>query len=344
MTMAVTILDVAKKAGVSQSTVSLVINDSAKVSYKTRSRILKVIKDLGYIPNRGARSIVTSRTSNIGLLVVLENNLSDDPYSMENIVNSFSTDIVAGVEQEIYTTNYGLIYARCDGRSEQELPKIVDPSYIDGLIIIGGSYTTGFLKAIEKTEIPTIITGSNYTTRKISSIFCDTYTAMKEMILYLIKIDRRSIALINSSNVSFNSEAKLKGYRDALIESGLPFDEKLVIATGFSGIDGAKAVRALLKAGKRIDAIACAFDGLAVGALRELYAQKIQVPQQIALTGFEDSWIASHAIPSITTVRIPKFKIGKMLLNNLLDILKGRTNPGFKILVDADIIVRETTP
>jgi LacI family transcriptional regulator len=340
--MAVTIKNVAQKAGVSTGTVSLVINNSPGVSHKTRSRILQVIKELGYTPNRGARSIITSRTSNIGLLVVLENNLSDDPYSTENIVNSFSTDIATGVEQEIQATNYGLIYGHSDGKSGKELPKFVDPSYIDGLIIAGGSYTREFLKVVEKTEIPTIITGSNYTTKKISSIFCDPYEAMKEMIFYLVKTGRKHIALINSSQVSFNSDTKYKGYCDALDESGLLFDEDLVIPAGFSAADGKKAVKALLKTGKKIDAIACSFDGIAAGALKELYTQNITVPDDIALTGFEDSWIASHAIPSLTTVRIPKFEIGKMLLINLFDIINGKIKPGFKVLVDTEIIVRES--
>ncbi|MDL2228946.1 LacI family transcriptional regulator [Treponema sp. OttesenSCG-928-L16] len=341
--MGKTILDVAKKAGVSPSTVSLVINGSERVSYKTKEKIQKIIKEMGYIPNRGARSIVTSRTSNIGLLVILEDNVSKDPYSIENIVNSFSTDISAGVEEEIQPTHYGLIYARANGKSAKDLPKIVDSSYIDGLIITGGSYTKEFLKAIEKTGIPTVITGSNYMTKRISSIFCDPYTAMKEMILYLISKGRRNIGFLNSSSVSYNTEPKLRGYQDALLESNIPCNEKMVISAGFSAMDGRIATKELLSKGIDIDAIACAFDGLAIGALHELISRKIEVPKDIALSGFEDSWIASHAIPSLTTVRIPKFDIGKMLLNNLLDILNGKINPGFKMLVESEIVIREST-
>ena len=340
--MGITILDVAEKAGVSPSTVSLVINGSEKVNYKTREKVLEIIKETGYSPNRGARSIVTSRTSNIGLLVILEDNLSDDPFSVENIINSFSTDVSAGVEEEIQPTHYGLIYARSNGKSPRDLPKIVDPSYIDGLIITGGSYTREFLQAIEKTGIPTIITGSNYVTKRISSIFCDPYEAMKEMVLYLIHSGRRNIGFINSSGVSYNSEPKLRGYRDALAESGLMYDDGLVVPAGFSALEGRRAAQRLLDSGKYIDAMACAFDGLAVGALQEFHARGIRVPGDVALTGFEDSWVASHAIPALTTVRVPKFDIGKMLLSSLLDILNGKIKPGFKILVDSKIIKRES--
>lgn len=340
--MGITILDVAEKAGVSPSTVSLVINGSDKVNYKTREKVLEVIKETGYSPNRGARSIVTSRTSNIGLLVILEDNLSDDPFSVENIINSFSTDVSAGVEEEIQPTHYGLIYARANGKSPRDLPKIVDSSYIDGLIITGGSYTREFLQAIEKTGIPTIITGSNYVTKRMSSIFCDPYEAMKEMVLYLAHSGRRKIAFINSSGVSYNSEPKLLGYRDALAESDIVYDDDLVVSAGFSAQEGRQAARRLLDSGKEIDAMACAFDGLAVGVLQEFHARGIRVPEDIALTGFEDSWVASHAIPALTTVRVPKFDIGKMLLSSLLDILNGKIKPGFKILVDSKIIKRES--
>jgi LacI family transcriptional regulator/LacI family purine nucleotide synthesis repressor len=341
--MSQTILDVAKRAGVSPSTVSLVINDSDKVSYKTKEKVQKIIKEMGYIPNRGARSIVTSRTSNIGLLIILEDNVSTDPYSIENIVNSFSTDISAGVEEEIQPTHYGLIYARGNGKSAKDIPKIVDSTYIDGLIIAGGSYTREFLKAIEKTGIPTVITGSNYMTKHISSIFCDPYEAMKEMILYLVNTGRRHIGFINSSSVSYNTDQKLQGYRDALHEANMPYNDQYVILAGFSAMDGRLAAKELLSMGIELDAIACAFDGLAIGVLHELHARNIAVPKEIAVSGFEDSWIASHAIPSLTTVRIPKFNIGKLLLSNLLDILSGKNNPGFKILVESEIIVREST-
>ena len=338
-----TIVDVAKKAGVSTSTVSLVINDSPRVNYKTKEHVLQVIKELGYTPNRGARSIVTSQTHNIGLLVVLEDNVSSDPYSIQNIVNSLSTDVAAGVETAIQPTHYGLIYARSSGKSVKNLPKIVDSSYIDGLIIAGGSYTREFLNAIEMTRIPTVITGSNLNTKFISSIFCDPYAAMKEITEYVISTGRKHIALINSSAISYNTALKQAGYRDALIESGLLYNDSMVISAGFSAIEGRNAMKSLLESKKEIDAVVCAFDGLAIGVLQELHHRNIVVPVDIAVTGFEDSWIASHAIPALTTVRIPKFEIGERLLNNLLDIISGRIQPGFKILVDSKIIVREST-
>lgn len=343
MTMGNTIVDVARKAGVSPSTVSLVINDSPRVSVKTKELVLKVIKELDYTPNRGARSIVTSQTHNIGLLVVLEDNVSLDPYSVQNIVNSFSTDISAGVESAIQPTHYGLIYARSSGKSAKTLPKIVDSSFIDGLIIAGGSCSKEFLKAIELTKIPTVITGSNYSTKFLSSIFCDPYSAMKEITEYVISTGRTRIALINSSDVSYNTKLKQAGFRDAIIESGQTFNDSMMINAGFSASEGRNAMKLLLESNKEIDAVVCAFDGLAIGVLQELRARNINVPANIAVTGFEDSWIASHAIPALTTVRIPKFEIGEQLLNNLLDIISGKIRPGFKILVDSKIIVRDST-
>ncbi len=338
-----TIIDVAKKAGVSKSTVSLVINGSPKVNYQTRDHVLRVIKEMGYTPNRGARSIASAQTHNIGLLVVLDEHVPEDPYSIHNIVNSFSTDVSGGVETAIQPTSYGLIYARSSGKSSKALPKIVHKSYIDGLIIAGGTYSKDFLKAIEKTGIPTVLTGSNIATKNISSIFCDPYAAIKEITSFLIKDGRNCIAMINSSEISSNSAPKLAGYRKALSEAEIPFDADLVISGDFSAMEGHNAMLKLLSTGKPIDAVVCAFDGLAVGALHALHAKGIRVPQDIAVTGFEDSWIASHAIPALTTVRIPKFDIGTMLVSALLDILKGKINPGFKILVDSKIIVRDST-
>jgi len=338
-----TIVDVARKAGVSPSTVSLVINDSPRVNVKTKELVLKVIKELGYTPNRGARSIVTSQTHNIGLLVVLEDNVSPDPYSIQNIVNSFSTDVAAGVESAIQPTHYGLIYARSCGKTAKPLPKIVDSSYIDGLIITGGSYSKEFLSAIEMTKIPTVITGSNFNTKFISSIFCDPYAAMKEITEYVISTGRTRIALINSSDVSYNTALKQAGYRDAIIDSGKTFNDSMVINAGFSASDGRRAMKLLLELNKEIDAVVCAFDGLAIGVLQELHTRNINVPADIAVTGFEDSWVASHAIPALTTVRIPKFEIGEQLLNNLLEIISGKIRTGFKVLVDSKVIVREST-
>lgn len=341
--MAVTIIDVAKKAGVSKSTVSLVLNGEGKISPNTRAEVIKAIKELKYIPNRGARSIVTNRTGNIGIMIMSADVVSQDPYSPANKVSSFSVDVERGVESAVSKTHYGLIYARCNGQNPKELPQVINQSYIDGLIIIGGIYTPEFLLAIEALSIPTVITGANVQSKFLSSIYCDNRLAMKRSVDYLISRGRRDIAFINTPVLSSNSQLKLEGYKDALLENGLEFRSSLVEGGYISSDGGQKAIAKLLDSGQRIDAVATAFDGIAAGVIRELYLRNIPCPNQIAVMGFEDGWLASHMYPRLSTIRLPKVEIGKQLLVNLLALMNGDISPGFKLYLDSELIVRETT-
>jgi LacI family transcriptional regulator len=339
-----TILDVAKRAGVSKSVVSLVINDASGVSQKSRAKVLTAIRELNYIPNRAAREMVTAKSGNIGLLAVVEDPVASECYSTKNIVDSFSQDICIGVEKAIQNIPYGVLFARCNGKLNEGLglPKMIRERWIDGLIIAGGAYEDAFLKAIETYAIPTVLTGSKYYSEKTGCVFADTQKGAYKAVKHLIGLGHSELAFINSTAVSQNSFDKLNGYKEALYEAKIPFREPLVRSSSFSAYEGYLNMQELLALQNRPTAVFCAFDGIAIGAMRAIKESGLKIPQDIAVIGFEDSWLASHADPPLSTIRINKEYIGEIMTKRLMEMLEGELSQGFKMLLEPELIVRQS--
>jgi LacI family transcriptional regulator len=329
--------DIARKAGVSRSTVSRVINNEPYVSAKTREKVLAVIKEEGFAPNPGARMLVTQRTRIIGivipqtLLVVFE-----DPYYFPTLLQGISE----AAQEHGYATLLWVGHSNED--EEAVLERLLQNRLMDGLIL--ASVTNQF------TSIPTLIDQSvtfvmverpTVLHECISYVSIDNVSAAQNAVNHLIDQGCRRIGHITGSLSNTDGQDRVQGYKQALKAAGIPFDPALVVEGHFSSRSGYLGMKQLIKTG--VDAVFAASDTTAYGAIQAVREAGLRVPQDIALVGFDDLPRARETEPPLTTIRQPIQEKGYRAANLLFDLLDGKAEGPRQILLPSQLVIRASS-
>ncbi len=321
--MVITIKDVAKKANVSISTVSRVINDSKPVSNEVRQRVLKVIEETEYTPNPVARSLVMKKSQLIGVIV-------------PDISNFFIGEILNGVEEIGKMYNYDIILCNTYGELTQELRylNLLKSKQVEGIIFMTRNLHGKHKEFFEASELPIVMINRNTSEFNIPSISIDHYLASYEMTNYLIDNGHKRIALIRSGidNDVFGVD-QFNGYAQSLKEHGISIDEKL-IKDGKSKMESAyECVQELTKDEAHPTAIFATSDYMAIGAMNYLFDNGFKVPEDISVVGFNDIKLASMYRPKLTTIKQPIYDIGAVAIRFIIKRIKGEeTNENIFIL------------
>lgn len=326
-----TIEEVAAAAGVSRSTVSRVVNGSSAVSPAALAAVRRAISELAYVPNRAARTLASSRTNAIGLVVPEETDrIFGDPY--------FAA-VVAGVSARLRSTPYVLnLFFAGDG-SGDKMAGYIGGGYIDGAIIVSHHRDDAFVQRIAD-AVPVVFGGRPAAPHADSHyVDADNVAAARAATEYLLGRGHRRIATVTGPQTMSAGRDRLQGYREALAAAGV--DAAQVEDGAYTTAGGAEAMRRILDDGDRPDAVFVASDLMARGALTALADRGISVPSDIALVGFDDSPIATSVWPRLTTIRQPSFEMGGAMANVLLDLLAGRTAPTATIM-PAELVVRDS--
>ncbi len=331
--MSVTIIDVARAAGVSKTTVSAVICGRDGVREQTRQRVLDAIEELNYVPNFNARNFVQKRTNILGALIIAADK-SFSGYDFTNETGVYSQDICRGIISRLSATRYGLMTAYIYQGDTAPPPMLTD-NRIDGLFVINSVEMPKAIKSlIEERNIPVVALGRTY--EEFDSIRVDVPRAVYLATDYLEKKNHRRIALVNCApNIISNSE-RLEGYRRALDERGIEFDPSLVIDShDNTGQSGYLAIRRLL--GNREaaslappSALIAANVSITMGVMKYLYQHNIRVPDDISVIGHEDSVMYSYAAPALTAINIRKETTGIAAADLMIRRLAGN-NSGFPV-------------
>ncbi len=341
--MDTTIFDVARRAKVSKSTVSLVVNGSTAVKESTREKVLKAIREIGYVPNRAAREMVTAKTGNIGLWIILDEQYSEEPYSFSNLIDSFSHEVSLGVENFIQNRRYGLLFSRTSGKvGVQYLPPMIKEHWIDGLIVIGGSYDERLIPIIEQTNLPSVLVATEVESSIISSIYANNQEGISKAVDYLVELGHHRIAMLNTHKISRNSKVKLKGYLNALERHQLVMRQEWIRESNFTGQSGFEQTLELFKTNPLPTAIVCSHDVIALGAMRAIRERGLRVPEDISLIGFEDDWLASYADPPLTTIRINKKQLGELAARRIFEYFDSNVTDATKTALSTQLIVRSS--
>jgi len=303
---------VADKAGVSVATVSRVMNHPELVTEETREHILSVMKKMNYTPNWFARNIQSTRTGMIGLLI-------------HDFLDASNMEIAKGVESIAHQKGYHVMLCNTEFNpvKEKEYIDTLLERKIDGLILTSTTLKNSDLDKLKKQGANYVLVGKNKTINRQNIVYTDYKTATEEAITYLITLGRTRIGLALGEYPKPEIEEKLEGYKRALKEGGILFDEKLVYH-GENSIEGGYLVASkMLDDRVDMDAIFASTDQMALGVLDKLKSAGVHIPEDIALIGFDDLRIGALVEPKLTTISKPMYRMGLMAARLLFDIIEG---------------------
>lgn len=336
-----TIKDVAKLAGVSISTVSLVINDSDLVKMETRYKVESAIEELNYTPNLYARSLVTKKKNVIGV-TWLTYKRSTNWFSFNGHTDTYLTEMIPSIEKQVNLNNSSLSLEHYSiNDMKNKLPSIMKNEKVDGCLIVGGIVNEEFYDHLGNSNIPVVLVGSRHS--KFDYVDTDPRLGIYKATKHLIENGHREIAFINTPSLSQSSDRKLQGYLDAMKESNLPIDSKLIDESEFSGKSAYDIMGKMWNNGIRVTGIVTGYDGIAVGIIKFLQTKNVLCPRDVSVVGFEDSIIAEFSNPALTTVKVHKRTLGQKACLVLFNRIKNAKAKLVNLIIEPDIVIREST-
>lgn len=337
-----TIIDVANYAGVSKSTVSLVLNKSTRVKDETRMRVEEAIEALGYVCNNNARGLRKNETKCLGIIIADEKKKRDFTYGFNYETGLFSYGISNGIHDGLENTDYGVITERfCLAEAVGELPRIVKNARTDGVFLVGGLFSHQIIEAIKGFGIPVVGVGRFY--KEIDCVYVDVAKGMHLQTSELLRSGCRRIALVNCPRSFISSQSRIQGWEDALCEYGDSVEKSWqVYCDTNTGEGGYYAMKDLWQAGARPDGITTCNEHAALGVMRFLAEKGLRIPEDVSIAAYEATVLGSHSIPPLTTVDIHKEQMGSIAAKLLLDRIQHPDAPLVHRVVDLDLVTRKS--
>ena len=330
-----TIEDIAKKAGVSRSTVSRVLNGKANVSDVTRHSILAVIQETGYRPHAAARTLASAHSETIGLVMPLSVSMF--------FADAYYPYLIKGIAQECNNSGYTLALFLAGTPEDQTklFSRVSQKGLVDGVIIQSGHHgDQSIIHELSQTSMPVMVAGRPTHPDGINYIDIDNVTSAQKAVEHLIDLGHKRIATITGPLESTVGSDRLFGYRMALINAGIEIDPALIITSDFTEIGGHTAFKKLLPA--KPGALFAASNSVAVGAIHAAREAGLRIPEDLAVVGFDDLPIANATDINLTTVRQPVVDFGVAAVTALIDMIKHGPKRGMRICMDTELVVRDT--
>ena len=305
--MAVTIKDVAKAANVSVASVSRALNGSSSVTEETRKLVLETARTLRYVPHSGARSLSTSRTNTIGVV-------------LPDLYGEFFSELIRGIDVAARRRGLHLLVSSSHGDAAEAGAALRAMSgRVDGLIVMSPHVDAGFLAANLPATLPIVLLNTDDAGYQCSSLAIDNYGGAAAMVQHLVEMGHRRIVMITGPANNFESGERLRGFREtvARLVPGHDQNELTVLHGDFSEESGYRAGHQLQALKRLPDAVFAANDMMAIGCLFALGEAGLRVPRDIALVGFDDIPTARFVTPPLTTVRVRIAEMGSRALETL---------------------------
>lgn len=321
---------VAQKAGVSTSTVSRVLNNLEIVKTSTRSRVLKAAEELNYHPNLHARSLARGKSRILGIIV-------------SNMENPFFLDIYRTLESDAHARGLEVVVANTDYRSEQLVASVqlMIGLRAAGLAVIVSEMEEHLIQTVANSRIPAAFYDVGTPEKNITNIRVDYRKGIKKTVSYLSSLGHRRMAFIGHHSTL----GPISERRKTFLESVHRYSSaEAKIFAGPDGLEGGRqAARELLESGFRPTAILCVNDFMAVGVMRELREEGLQIPRDVSVTGFDNIKLAEFCSPPLTTVHIPREQIGHIIFENIVGNGDQRRETGREIVIDPELVLRDST-
>ena len=327
--MAVTIRDVARASGFSVATVSRVLNGSGPVKDETRRRVREVATSLRFSPNVAARSLSTSRTHTIGVL-------------LPDLHGEFFSEVIRGIDETAQAQGYHvLVSSSHNAPSEISAALTTMLGRVDGVVIMSPVIDGRTLAAELPPSLPLVLLNCAGGQDDVDALDIDNHGGAFTMTRHLLALGRERIAFVGGPRGNADADARRRGYRDALREAGIEPNEAWEIDGDFGEGAGIAAVEQLLALTPRPDALFAANDVMAIAAMSTLREAGVRVPEDVAVTGFDDIPIARYFHPTLTTVRVDIAGLGARAVRTLIHAV-GHRNEHARVreTLSTELVVR----
>ncbi|MFY1671080.1 LacI family DNA-binding transcriptional regulator [Plantactinospora sp. WMMB334] len=335
-----TLSEVAARAGVGRGTASRVVNNSSQVSPTVRAAVWAAVRELGYVPNRAARALVTQRTDSVALVI--------SESGERAFGEPFFAGIARGVSAGLADTplQLWLSWIQSPGGREKMEHQLTD-QHVDGVMLISLHDADPLPALLKERGLPTVLGGRPARMLGPDSqpeyfVDVDNTGGARQATEYLIGIGRRAVGTVAGPQDMGAGVTRLAGYHDALAAHGRPVREDLIEYGDFSATSGLEAMRRLLARRADLDGVFAASDLMALGALQALHEAGRRIPEDVAVVGYEDSSLALHANPPLTSVHQPVITMGREMARLLVAQIRGEEIPSPAIFLDTHLVRRRS--
>jgi len=329
-----TIIDIAKKLGISPSTVSRALSDHPDVKKETKELVRKVAAELNYTPNPIAQSLKSNKTTTIGVVV-------------PEIRHDFFSLAISGMEEVAYRSGYNIILTQSNENYEREVVSVnvLMHQRVAGMIIsIAQNTKSGeHFQDVLRRKIPIVFFDRAFEDLPISKVVVDDYRGAFDSVSYLIGKGYKRIAHIGGPKELGICQRRRKGYIDALQHHNIMVDESLIYSVGMRESDGYAAMDSLLQLSNKPDVVCCVNDPVAIGAYQRLKEGGLSIPQDVGVVGFSNNKITGFTDPPLTTVEQPSFEMGKNAAEILIGIIENKIQEPVVKTLSTKLIVRGST-
>lgn len=331
--MATTIKDVAKKANVSITTVSKIINGKADdISKSTIERVQSVIDELNYKPNRLARSMILKKTKTVGLII-------------PDVQNPFFTKMVRGAEDAANEREYNIFFCNTDddiGKEISYMNMLIEKS-VDGIVLVGAAHRDKIKEKEMELKLPIVTVDRDVNFENIdATVSVDNFIGAYEAVKHLIGLGHKEIVYISGSLGIKPTKDRMSGYVKALEDSGFKLDDNNIYHGDYTSEFGEEIVNKIVGLENKT-AIFCGNDMIALGVLKSLKRKGIRVPEDISIVGYDDIDLVSLISPELTTISQPSYELGKKSMNVLIDIIEKENEYLEDTILETNLIIREST-
>lgn len=330
--MPLTIEDIARKSGVSRSTVSRVINGDENVKEETRQRVMEIIREVNFQPNLAARGLAARRTNIIGLVTPAGvSGLFTDPY--------FPL-LIRGVTAACNTQQYSVMLWLADVEYERRtINQILHNGLLDGVIVSSMIMDDPLVQSLYQSKMPFILVG-RHPSLDVNYVDVDNVQGALDATAHLLRLAYKRVATITGPLNMVAGFDRLHGYRRAHEARNLPVDPMLIVEGDFTEVGGYRAMQRLLPA--RPDAVFAASDMMAIGALRAIREAGLRVPEDIGLIGFDDLPSDNQLTPPLTSIRQPVARMGSLAADTLIDLIHHPQEQTRHLLLSTELVVRSS--
>jgi LacI family transcriptional regulator len=333
----ITSLDVAKKSGVSRTTVSFVLNDvpGKSITSATRQRVLQAAKELNYYPNSMGRKLASGRVNTIGLV------LRQSPEQV--FADALLPQVLFGVEQAATAKNFQVLLKPLEPEDDEGYLRLINENHVDGIILSGPRQDKTEIIRLHHEGLPVLLMGQ-LPNSGLPFVDIDAVDGSRRAVKHLIDHGHLRIAMITNASLEYTAaQQRRMGYLKALHDSGIQPDVALVQEGDFTPASGYKAMEKLLGVSPRPTAVFIASDVVCLGAILAIKHANLRIPQDIAIVGFDDIPMADYFDPPLTTVKVPSYQLGLAAGNMLIRLMQGESLEQEGLLLESKLIVRKSS-